>query len=507
MKVTCTEFLTYGIDMAPLGLVQRTGDDTYFCTPKGARILGWAGTDGIHYCFIPGFGDTVFAVNPMNLAPHYVHPVAHTCSDFLRLLLACGDSAALEQAWQWDEAQFQAFLAENPPTREQQRVLEQLGEATGLSPMEHPWQYLHELQDGFAYDKIKYTEEYDDLVMNPDAPQPTPEWEVSFDGGFWGNRRGRPGKERSVRKEFDWAGYHWIIPSVYCCGKGLVVDFCMQVEPSEIRSFMEKWSLTPETEGVRQFTQEQQMQLDLDNPLHMEFHSLLHLNGKELYSTHGYGTSYNPCLGPGYIVEDEAKRVIEHYGLDLTHAWVILRSSYPWATKRKPELRSLSVTMLSDKVAIPGPHVSSCTPGDTVSFFYRGQTHRLTVQSYEAQTIDWSHLPETGLEHPNHYVAMGYTVTPELPDGVLSLADCDQGDRPRQIPSESGQPEATSCAMALGIIGGADGLVAIRHHSDEQGTLHTACSSLYFDPVEQVEWRMVFYEKPAADVTMDLFAP
>ena len=64
----------------------------------------------------------------MNSAPDFVHPLARNFADFLRLLLACSDEAALEQAWMWDEAQFEAFLQDNPPTQEQQRTLSELAE-------------------------------------------------------------------------------------------------------------------------------------------------------------------------------------------------------------------------------------------------------------------------------------------------------------------------------------------------------------------------------------------
>lgn len=504
MELTYRAFSKKCIDLAPLGISIGAGNETYFCTPKGAKIIGWACVDGIHYCMIRGFGEMVFAVSPMNLAPHYVHPLARTFSDFLRLLLACGNCDALEQAWQWDEAEFQGFLAEYPPTPEQSAVLKQLAQQTGLTPMERPWQYLHDLQTGFAYDKIRYTEDYYDLDMNPDAPQTPPKWEVSFDGGFWSSSGERPGKELTIHKEFDWAGHHWVIPSVYLCGKGMVVDFCMQVEPAAIRDFMKKWNLSAEYEAEQQFTQEQQMKLDLDNPMHLEFQSLLHLNGKELHSNHGYGTSFNPCLGPEYVVEDEAKRAVEHYELDLNYAWVILRSSYPWVTKRKPEIRRLSVAMIQDEVSIPGPHFRVSAPGDTVTFSYSGQKCTLTVQEYEAKTMDWSRTRDTGLENPSHYVAMSYTVAPELPDGVMNIADCDEGDRPRQAPSAPWQPVATSCAMVIGVIGGRDGSEAIIFENDKQGKLHAACSSLHFEPVEQVEWWMVFQEKQVADVKVDL---
>ncbi len=34
-------------------------------------------------------------ISPMNSAPNFVHPLARNFADFLRLLLACGDVAAL----------------------------------------------------------------------------------------------------------------------------------------------------------------------------------------------------------------------------------------------------------------------------------------------------------------------------------------------------------------------------------------------------------------------------
>lgn len=95
----------------------------------------------------------VFAVSPMNSAPDFVHPLSKDFADFLRLLLACGDVAALEQAWMWDEAQFEAFLRNNPPTQAQQVRLSEVAARLNLTPMEHPWAYLKELQASFDYGK------------------------------------------------------------------------------------------------------------------------------------------------------------------------------------------------------------------------------------------------------------------------------------------------------------------------------------------------------------------
>ena len=112
-----------------------------------------------------------------------------------------------------------------------------------------------------------------------------------------------------------------------------------------------------------------------------------------------------------------------------------------------------------------------------------GDEARLAVEHY-------------GLEHPSHYMSVSYTVTPELPDSVLTIVDCDDGDRHRQAPSAPGQPVATACSMVMGIIGVADSpTTTILYGPNKQDKLLAACSSLHFEPVEQVEWRLVFHEK------------
>ena len=82
------KFLRSGIELSVVGVECREDNNPYFCTPKGASIFGWAGVDGIHFCFVRGFGSMVFSVSPMNSAPDFVHPLANNFADFLRLLLA-----------------------------------------------------------------------------------------------------------------------------------------------------------------------------------------------------------------------------------------------------------------------------------------------------------------------------------------------------------------------------------------------------------------------------------
>ena len=79
------QFLELGLDCSPIGLGPGPSQGGYFCTPKGMTVLGWEGVDGIHYGRIRGYGDMVFAVNPMPAGEQHVRPLAGSFRDFLPL--------------------------------------------------------------------------------------------------------------------------------------------------------------------------------------------------------------------------------------------------------------------------------------------------------------------------------------------------------------------------------------------------------------------------------------
>jgi len=375
------KFLRKHLDLSSLSVMHQEDNDPYFCTPKGASIFGWAGVAGIPFCFVRGFGETVFAVSPMNGGKDCVHVIARDFSDFLRLLLATGDSAALEQAWQWDEAQFDAFLAENPPTDEQKAVLSQITTVFSLTPMERPWQYLHALQAEFDLSKLKFTEDFYDPEMNPDAPEQKEDWKVYFDGSFWGHHgRERAGREMPVQKWFSWAGRDWFVPSVYVCSKGIVVDFCMRTEASALRGFMEKWGIDPESDESINFTRDEREQMEREHPLSLDFTPSLALNGAKLRTSHGCGVIFLPEQ-PGFCAD--AEPAMAHYGLDRAYGWSIRRAAFPFVTKRAPKLKSLAVTMTADEVRVPGARFRADRAGDTFAFSYRGTEYTLAVQEVE----------------------------------------------------------------------------------------------------------------------------
>lgn len=495
------KYLKLNINGVHIGLEQGEDENRYFCTPEGASIIGWAGVDGIHFCFVRGFGEMVFAVSPMNAPGSYVHPLARDFEGFLRLLLACGHTAALEQAWTWEQEQFDEFLRENAPTDEQSAALNILREKMSLTPMEQPFSCIRALQDGFDYRLIPYTEDYYDMV--PVEP-PIPEWKVYFDADFWGHSgRERAGKEIPLKKQFLWGDEDWAIPAIYPCAKGLIVDFCLRVPPERIRAFLERWNLSADGGGA-QLTVEQRMRMDAENPLAARVNPQAVLNGTELPSSHGCGLCWNPCFPESNGLE--AWSVMRHYGLDPEQGYVVWRGAFPWKTKRKPQFKTLRVVLKQEPAAIPGPHFGASFPGEQIEFIHpsTGKKHTLTVQEYERQELSAEHFNDPDLEFPKHFTMMSYRLSPDLPDQAFTVADCAPGDRPRQKHADPRAPQATGDVCCIGIIGGAGGPAAIVLDGGNQGKLRAACSALHFEPAENVEWRIVFHEKTRSDITVDL---
>ena len=276
-RLTDRQFLKAQIDREPLGLIMDGPFEAYFCTPKGARIFARSGVDGIHFCFVRGFGETVFAVSPMNGRENCVHPVAKSFRDFLRLLLALHDAAAIEQAWQWNAAQLEEFEQKHPSSDEQLAALDKLVFTFHLRPMAEPWKYIHTVQSGFDYGKLRFSEEfYDD-----DTPDMTDEpWQVTFEGNFWG-AHGKPGKELQLGAAFSWAGDEWLVPAAYVCKEGMVLDIIKHVPVEKLFSFREKWELCPENDGS-DWEEDKCIRARAENPFEGRFSAELTVNGQTL---------------------------------------------------------------------------------------------------------------------------------------------------------------------------------------------------------------------------------
>ena len=479
MDKTYEKFLRTGIDLTPLG-VERGEGELYFCTPRGASLIGWEGADGIHYCFVRGYGGTVFAVSPMNTAPDYVHAVAQDFADFLRLLLACGHGAAIEQCWRWSRGQFDAYLAENPPTDAALAVMGEIREKLGLKPMEDAWGYIHALQDGFDYGKIKY--EDPECIASPSEPEPEP-WCVRFHGG-----RDKPGTELRLDRRFTWAGRECCVPAVYSCAKGLVMDVGMSAPVEDVLAFMARWA--PQGKArYSDFSKADRMRIEYEHPLSLDFSASVTVNGRVLDSEGASGWGWAPIEG---WENREAQRAVEHYGLDPGRCWQFSRIRFPW--KRRMEIKSLDAVFTPERVDVPGECFTVSRAGAEVQLVspVDGEQYTLTVCEYSAARTKFR--DDSEWEFPEQYVTLEYTLTPELDRDDFQLTDVSEGDRPRLRRSSAGFGPTASASALIAVISGGDGR-------------HAASSSLYFEAPQQIEWLPVFREYPCEALELKLMAP
>ncbi len=163
------------IDGRWIGLEKTEMNIEYFCTPVDARIIGWE--NSIHYCFIRGYSDMVFAVNPETCVDRYVYPLAMNFTDFLRLILSCGSTTALEQIIGWSKEQFESFVVsgDNAICPQQQKVLDTIRTSLKLKSMDKPFEYVKAVQAQYAncHCEIPYSNEYYDTLglTRPDGTE------------------------------------------------------------------------------------------------------------------------------------------------------------------------------------------------------------------------------------------------------------------------------------------------------------------------------------------------
>ncbi len=502
---TYQKFRKLKIDFAAIGLELTGTEEKYFCTPKGARIIASAGVDGIHYCFVRGQGEMVFAVSPMNETGRNVFPIARTFEDLLGLLMACGSMDAIEQAWHWDEEQFDEYLAAYPAKSEALAVFDVLQDKLGITPMENPYEYLCKLQRSYNYGELNFQKEYYDLLFAVPAERQPSEWKVTVDGGFC-PERGKGGREIRINKQFAWGDEIWHVPAVYVCSTGLVADFCIAVNEDRMRAYYEKYKVLEER-GIP-LTEEEEETLLLDCPTEISFKASVILNGELLSMKRGSGRNW---IAPGIYGEDfsndsDAKWVLEHYGLDVTKSWVIRRCSFIWEGRRKVEVQLLQLKLERRPLKVPGIHFH--TPGVGESFTFEnpvtGLPHKLTVRAVETGAMDEGACHDETMEYPRHYAAMVYTVDPELTREQFHIKDCGEADRPRpKAGADHGQMAAVFGVP--GVIYRTEGEPEFYEEDGKILTPQFCISHLYFEPVAgPVEWRMVFQEKRMDDMEVKL---
>lgn len=158
------QFMNMGLDLSLLCLEQCDNQPEYFCYPIGAKPIGYEGS--IMYCFLEGYGEMVFAVNPETCADIFVYPLAQNFTDFLRLILACGTANPVEQIVWMSKERFEEHVREETLIRKPEltEVMEQIVKEFGLEPIQEPYEYVKSLQAEFDDSLVRYSDEYYEVL-------------------------------------------------------------------------------------------------------------------------------------------------------------------------------------------------------------------------------------------------------------------------------------------------------------------------------------------------------
>ena len=175
MKTAYEKFMALSIDKGLFCLGPGDMTSPYFCYPVNADPIGFEGC--ILYCFLPEYGEMVFACNPESCADQCVYPLAANFEDFIRLILACGTVNPVEQIVWMDKRKFEEHMTDEEKilTDEQRAAAQQLQRELGLLPMENPFEYVKAIQNNFDGSKIQFSDEYYEVtgIENPQSKEQT----------------------------------------------------------------------------------------------------------------------------------------------------------------------------------------------------------------------------------------------------------------------------------------------------------------------------------------------
>ena len=165
-----------------------------------------------------------------------------------------------------------------------------------------------------------------------------------------------------------------------------------------------------------------------------------------------------------------------HYKLDELDGWNIWRISFPWEGKKETRPRTLSLHLRESPVHIPGPEFTPEKAGDSITFTLPGAQQTYTLTALALHTEELPLFGETV-----YTTELAYDIAPEPPGGSVTLRDFAEAIRV--------SPQGDFSGCAFGVIGGADGPVALAMGRD------IACSQVRREKERRVTWTLMFRKK------------
>lgn len=341
-------------------------------------------------------------------------------------------------------------------------------------------------------------------------------------GNPWGHHRHAEKMTAfPTNKTFLWENQEIFVPAVYTGTSGAILDICIKFPIEDMASFLKKWS---KNRRLSLRSQEDFEQMEAANPCSIDFESEMSLNEISLQQRMRSSLMWYPAavfhleesneITPAarsaeFYDEEEgeeiptaeewqndrdAEKLMTAYDCDRNFCWYFGRLIYAWNNEPVLFPKKISLTLKAISKPVTAAHFStdlSCFDQKMkITHPITGQEYLLILHGCRETEIPFSGFGgEKGMCYPKCCMELSYSISPEPKERhILNILDCAEGDQPKRKGGSEKNLSESFGATAFFIAGKSD----CPNHL-------TAFSSLHFEPVQKVCWRVVFQIKPRKD--------
>lgn len=300
---------------------------------------------------------------------------------------------------------------------------------------------------------------------------------------------------------FTWKKEEWLIPAVFPIPGGLAVDVARKLPYYHLKN---RLTIYEKRKNAGFHSPLERLMMEQCDPF--RFYPAGHLLA-ENYCIDEWDSKrfiWNPLkISPVPSKEDyQAKKLMEHYGLDLNTGWVIFRMCF------KSELlsvhdRELTLMLEAPDEPVPGPILKIEEAGQYIVFQnpITKKAETITVTVLESGVIEHPFKKQGPVKYPANYVILHYRFHPEKKAQQYCLMDTQLTDEPIQLePCEDRTQKLLEDARPHDP---RFSKVTLQDYMAENKG-HAAYSSLTHYPRISTEWQFVAVRKERKNVRVKL---
>ena len=344
--------------------------------------------------------------------------------------------------------------------------------------------------------------------------------DVYHNGNFRSGKRGSKLTAVPVQRNFLWEKQEILVPAVYVGKAGAVLDVCARIPVADMAAFLKKW---PRERRLSLNTQEDYEQIDADNPgsrdflvemslddtpLKLSFSSSINWYPEEVFRMGNEAQA--PAREDEWTNDLDAEKLMEAYGCSRECCWHFGRLNFNWNGEPILSPRKISLTFQAQPTPVTVGYFTTAIDaagrllvsadqtgnGQTIKVTHptTGQEYTLTLHECQQTRHDFTDIGAEGVLYPECNQMLSYHISPEISRNLFEIRDCADPDKPRKK-EDSEKTCGTSGATAVFMAG--------KNPIPER---RTAVSSLHFEPVPEIRWRMVFQvqTRPRMEVSFAL---